>query len=79
MSLGKFGFALAFAIALCTYANAAPLEAYGRLPNLDNIEISPDGRTLATGQSDGTILLWDATYRDGARGGSVSPRRRRGV
>ncbi len=28
-------------------AQGAPLEAYGQLPNLDNLEISPDGKNLA--------------------------------
>ena len=28
-------------------ANAAPLEAYGRLPTLEDVAISPDGQTLA--------------------------------
>src|SRR5271165_3104710 len=28
-------------------AVAAPLEAYGRLPTLENVKISPDGNTLA--------------------------------
>jgi hypothetical protein len=34
-------------------ATAAPLSAYGGLPNIDSIEISPDGSTLAMIVSDG--------------------------
>jgi dipeptidyl aminopeptidase/acylaminoacyl peptidase len=41
--------AFALGIALCgpNLAAAAPLEAYGRLPSVEDIQISPDGATLA--------------------------------
>lgn len=38
---------------VCVPAAAAPLSAYGGLPNIDSIEISPDGATLAMIVSDG--------------------------
>ena len=34
-------------------ARAAPLEAYGRLPAVEDVVLSPDGRTLAMSVTDG--------------------------
>jgi dipeptidyl aminopeptidase/acylaminoacyl peptidase len=39
--------------AVCSSAAAAPLEAYGGLPSIDMVEISPDGTKLAVGVSNG--------------------------
>ena len=45
---------------------AAPLEAYGRLPDVEQVAISPDGRMLAEVTTDGerrTLLIQDAGTR----------------
>ncbi|HEY8572135.1 S9 family peptidase [Phenylobacterium sp.] len=40
-------------LALVTPAAAAPLEAYGGLPSIESIEVSPDGSTLAVAMTTG--------------------------
>src|SRR6185312_11787054 len=46
MKLGSAFFAAAAAMA-CGAARSAPLEAYGRLPTMDMVSISPDGSKIA--------------------------------
>lgn len=51
--LGRLGWLIAWALyawpvlAMPDVARAAPVEAYGRLPDLENVGISPDGTRLA--------------------------------
>lgn len=51
-----------FGLVSTSLALGAPLEAYGRLPALDNLTISPDGKELAyvTGfQGDSAVVVYD--------------------
>jgi dipeptidyl aminopeptidase/acylaminoacyl peptidase len=43
----RFGWLLASLMMACAPAAAAPLEAYGQLPSLDQFTISPDGKNIA--------------------------------
>lgn len=44
---------LAQMLAFASSSQAAPLEVYGRLPNIEQVQISPDGRRLAIVVTDG--------------------------
>jgi dipeptidyl aminopeptidase/acylaminoacyl peptidase len=50
-------------------AEAPPLAVYGRLPNVDQIAISPDGQKLAVSLTDGEKRM--VTVRDAAEGGKL--------
>ena len=54
MSLRVWAAVVALAMTLGGECLAAPLEAYARLPALDDISISPDGTKVAFVQSSGT-------------------------
>ncbi|WP_296596929.1 S9 family peptidase [Phenylobacterium sp.] len=53
MSFKRLLIALALALGLGAAAHAAPLSAYGGLPSVESVEISPDGALLATITYDG--------------------------
>ena len=47
MRLGHLGVCALFGLLALGPAQAAPLETYGQLPNIDNLSLSPDGEKLA--------------------------------
>lgn len=47
MSIKHFVVALALAFGLAGLAQAAPLEAYGKLPSIEAVSVSPSGKQLA--------------------------------
>lgn len=53
-------------------ATAAPLSAYGGLPSIESVEISPDGSLLATIASDGENLSLTITPVGGGAGKSYA-------
>jgi dipeptidyl aminopeptidase/acylaminoacyl peptidase len=48
-----------------TASRAAPLEAYGRLPTIESVEISPDGTNLALVRSDGEQRILEIKPSEG--------------
>ncbi|RAK65549.1 alpha/beta hydrolase family protein [Phenylobacterium kunshanense] len=57
MRFVRWAAGLVAALGLFTCATAAPLEAYGGLPSIERIEISPDGTLLAVAISNGEQRL----------------------
>lgn len=51
------GLLLGLALGCAATAHAAPLEAYGRLPSIEQIEISPDGKRVALVSTQGDARL----------------------
>ncbi len=61
-AISKVLTALVAVLAMATSARAAPLEAYGKLPTVESVAISPSGSQLAIVTTDGeerTILIQD--------------------
>jgi dipeptidyl aminopeptidase/acylaminoacyl peptidase len=66
----------ALALVSAPVATGAPLDAYGRLPALDNLSLSPDGKELAyvTGyQGDSTVVVYDIDASKVVAGINVGP------
>lgn len=57
MGIGRWAAGFVLAMGLSASAGAAPLEAYGGLPSIERIEISPDGSMLAVAISNGEQRL----------------------
>lgn len=53
MGIARWAASVVATLGLFTCAEAAPLAAYGGLPSIERIEISPDGTKLAVAISDG--------------------------
>ncbi|MBW8815801.1 MAG: S9 family peptidase [Caulobacterales bacterium] len=53
MGFKRFLVAFAMAAGLCAPATAAPLAAYGKLPSIESLSLSPSGRQLAIVATDG--------------------------
>ncbi len=67
--------AAAFSLATFRPAAAAPIEAYGKLPNFDLVRMSPSGRLLAMRQTqDGAdmVVVYDLEERKYTRAADIS-------
>jgi dipeptidyl aminopeptidase/acylaminoacyl peptidase len=70
MAVVTVGFAMATAMGGdAVSAEVTPLSAYGRLPNIEQIEISPDGTKLAIAVTDGENRM--LVIREAAEGGKM--------
>jgi dienelactone hydrolase len=77
--LARAGLAILATLFAVTIAQSAPIEAYGRLPSLEEVSLSPDGSRIAivalakmqTDLSDGVRYLVQQGIADPARVGVV--------
>jgi dipeptidyl aminopeptidase/acylaminoacyl peptidase len=70
LAVATAGFAMATAAcAGAASAEVPPLSVYGRLPNVEQVEISPDGTKLAISVTDGENRM--LTIREAAEGGKL--------
>jgi dipeptidyl aminopeptidase/acylaminoacyl peptidase len=64
LAVATAGIAMAGTAMTAAWAEAPPLSVYGRLPNVEQVEISPDGAKLAISVTDGEkrmLLIREAT------------------
>ncbi len=79
--VGSLGLAF-FAVMGASSVRAAPLEVYGRLPNIEQIKISPDGKLLAMEITDGkehTVVITDLAAHKMIGGFRAGARKVRGI
>ncbi|WP_165191210.1 alpha/beta hydrolase family protein [Caulobacter soli] len=69
LAVATAGFIVAAIGAGAAWAQVPPLSVYGRLPNVEQIEISPDGTKLAIAVTDGESRM--LLIREAAEGGKL--------
>ncbi|SFK61130.1 Dipeptidyl aminopeptidase/acylaminoacyl peptidase [Caulobacter sp. UNC279MFTsu5.1] len=69
LAVATAGFAMAAAACAGAAAEVPPLSVYGRLPNVEQVEISPDGTKLAIAVTDGENRV--LTIREAAEGAKL--------